>query len=164
MRRHRSTSIANFSSAQQARSRWGTTQQNIRRNEYSPKGAEGDLAAWPEGPGDGQAASVSAAKTPTAEPVSEVFWPFGTKGRAWRLLFFAKRIGSASCKRSRRDRQSGSARKGRRRHAWPLRGGAGPKKEPERASFGPGLPRRGHFSRLKPRARCLRLENTCSPQ
>ena len=108
---------------------------NIRRR--PPQAAQ---RPGPEGPGDGQAASVSAAKTPTAEPVSEVFWPFGTKARAWRLLFFAKRIGSVSCKRSRRDRQSGSARKGRRRHARLGERGVWPKKCPQGTFLGHGLP------------------------
>jgi len=64
----------------------------------------------PEGREMAQAASVSAAKTPTAEPVSEGFGPEGTKAPSVAAPS-RKRKGSESCRRSRRARQSGSARR-----------------------------------------------------
>jgi len=88
-----------------------------------------------------RAASVSAAKTPTAEAVSEgAMVPQGRKHRAWRLLVFAKQS-ARKRERRRRARQSGSAQRGGADTHGLVSGGSGPKKVPAGHVFEPRPPR-----------------------
>ena len=140
---------------------------DIRRR-YSPKGRR----RRPSGPARGsgrwpgrkasEASCVSASKTPTADPGSE-----GLEPRRGERFERGGSSASEASKRSRRDRQSGSAPApdGHDADTHGLAsGGPGPQKTPFGGVLGPWPPRASRFSRLKPRARCPRLEKTCSPR